>query len=710
MKNYISKGSIFASVFIFLSCKDSKPMNEIQPPIAKVKDTILEMHGDKRVDPYYWLNDRENPEVIAYLDQENSYYQQMTAHTKELQQTLFEEMKSRIKEDDSSVPYFYNGYYYQTKYEKGQEYPIYIRRKGTLTANEEILFNCNEMAKGKAYFQLGTMSVSPDNKLAAFATDVVSRRLYTIQIKNLETGEILADKIENANPNLVWAEDSKTIFYTTKNIKTLRSEKVYKHTIGQEAKADEMVFFEKDETFDVFVSKTKSKKYVLIGSNSTMTTEYQFLDANQPNGKFQVFQSRIRGLEYDIDHFDGNFYILTNHQKATNFKVMKTPENKTGVANWTNVIEHREDVLVEGIEIFKDYLVIEERSEGLNKIRIKKWDGTSDSYLPFESETYTASLGTNPDFNATSLRYSYQSLATPPSVMEYHMQTKEKKVLKEVEVLGGKFNKENYEEKRLWATATDGTKVPISIVYKKGIKFNGKNPLLQYAYGSYGYSMDARFDSDRLSLLDRGFVYAIAHIRGGEEMGRQWYEDGKLLKKKNTFTDFIDCSKFLIAQKYTSPEHLYAMGGSAGGLLMGAVINMNPELYHGVIAAVPFVDVVTTMLDDSIPLTTSEYDEWGNPNDKVYYDYMKSYSPYDNIQAKTYPNLLVTTGLHDSQVQYWEPAKWVAKLRTVKENKNLIFLDTNMDAGHGGASGRFESLKETAKEYAFLLDLAGIKK
>lgn len=710
MKNYICKGSIFASVFIFLSCKDSKPMSEIQPPIAKVKDTILEMHGDKRVDPYYWLNDRENPEVIAYLEQENSYYQQMTAHTKELQQTLFEEMKSRIKEDDSSVPYFYNGYFYQTKYEKGQEYPIYIRRKGTLTAKEEVLFNCNEMAKGKTYFQLGTMSVSPDNKLAAFATDVVSRRLYTIQIKNIETGEILADKIENANPNLVWAEDSKTIFYTTKNSKTLRSEKVWKHTIGQEAKADEMVFFEKDETFDVFVSKTKSKKYVLIGSNSTMTTEYQYLDANQPNGKFQVFQSRIRGLEYDIDHFDGNFYILTNHQKATNFKLMKTPENKTGVANWTNVIDHREDVLVEGIEIFKDYLVIEERSEGLNKIRIKKWDGTSDSYLPFESETYTASLGVNPDFNATTLRYSYQSLATPPSVMEYHMQTKEKKVLKEVEVLGGKFKKENYEEKRLWATATDGTKIPISIVYKKGIKLNGKNPLLQYAYGSYGYSMDARFDSDRLSLLERGFVYAIAHIRGGEEMGRQWYEDGKLLKKKNTFTDFIDCSKFLIAQKYTSPEHLYAMGGSAGGLLMGAVINMNPELYHGVIAAVPFVDVITTMLDDSIPLTTSEYDEWGNPNDKVYYDYMKSYSPYDNIQAKTYPNLLVTTGLHDSQVQYWEPAKWVAKLRTVKENKNLIFLDTNMDAGHGGASGRFESLKETAKEYAFLLDLAGIKK
>lgn len=709
MKNYICKGSIFASVFIFLSCKDSNPMNEIQPPIAKVKDTILEMHGDKRVDPYYWLNDRENPEVIAYLEQENSYYQQMTAHTKELQQTLFEEMKSRIKEDDSSVPYFYNGYYYQTKYEKGQEYPIYIRRKGTLTAKEEVLFNCNEMAKGKAYFQLGTMSVSPDNKLAAFATDVVSRRLYTIQIKNLETGEILADKIENANPNLVWAEDSKTIFYTTKNAKTLRSEKVWKHEVGQKD-ADALVYFEKDETFDVFVSKTKSKKYLLIGSNSTMTTEYQFLDANQPNGKFQVFQRRIRGLEYDIDHFDGNFYILTNHQKAINFKVMKTPENKTGIANWTNVIDHREDVLVEGIEIFKDYLVIEERSEGLNKIRIKKWDGTSDSYLPFESETYTASLGTNPDFNATSLRYSYQSLATPPSVMEYHMQTKEKKVLKEVEVLGGKFNKENYEEKRLWATATDGTKVPISIVYKKGIKLNGKNPLLQYAYGSYGYSMDARFDSDRLSLLDRGFVYAIAHIRGGEEMGRQWYEDGKLLKKKNTFTDFIDCSKFLIAQKYTSPDHLYAMGGSAGGLLMGAVINMNPELYHGVIAAVPFVDVVTTMLDDSIPLTTSEYDEWGNPNDKVYYDYMKSYSPYDNIQAKTYPNLLVTTGLHDSQVQYWEPAKWVAKLRTVKENKNLIFLDTNMDAGHGGASGRFESLKETAKEYAFILDLAGIKK
>lgn len=681
-----------------------------QPPVAKIIPHTLEKHGDVRIDNYYWLNDREDQEVIDYLNAENKYYEEMTAHTKDFQKALFEEMKSRIKEDDESVPYLYNGYWYITRYEVGQDYPIYARKKETLEANEEIMFNCNEMAEGFSYFQLGGVSVSPNNKFATFGVDTVSRRIYTIQIKNLETGEILADKIENCTGGSVWANDNETIFYVTKDPVTLRSDKVFRHKIGTATSEDVLVFEEKDDTYSVFIYKEKSRKYLVIGSQSTMTTEYQILDANTPNADFQVFQKRTRGLEYSISHFGDSFYVLTNKDKATNFKLMKTPENATGKENWKDVIQHREDVLLEDIEIFKEFLVVEERSNGLTKLRIMPWSGEGEYYLPFESETYTAYTGTNVDFDTEILRYGYQSLTTPSSVIDFNMKTKEKTIKKEQQVLGGKFDKNNYEEKRIWATAIDGVKVPISLVYKKGIQLDGKNPLLQYAYGSYGYSMDCTFSSTRLSLLDRGFIFAIAHIRGGEDLGRPWYEDGKLLQKKNTFTDFIDCSKFLIDQKYTSPEHLYAEGGSAGGLLMGAVINMNPELYNGVIAQVPFVDVVTTMLDDSIPLTTGEYDEWGNPNEKEYYEYMKSYSPYDNVEPKAYPNMLVTTGLHDSQVQYWEPAKWVAKLRTVKNDSTVLFLDTNMDTGHGGASGRFEALKEIAKEFAFLLDLEGIQK
>lgn len=679
------------------------------PPVAKERDTALTIHDDIRIDPYFWMNNPEDPEVIAYLNAENEYYHQMTAHTKKLQEDLFEEMKSRIKEDDSSVPYLYNGYYYITRFEVGKEYPIYSRKKGSLDAPEEIMFDCNEMAKGHSYFKLTGLSVSPDNQWATFAIDTKGRRIYTLQVKNLKTGEILADTIELTTGNVTWANDNKTLFYTRQDAQTLRSDKVYRHVIGTNPADDPLMYHEQDDTFSVMVMKSKSKKYIMIGINSTLTSEYRYIDANVPAGDFKTFQPRVRGLEYSVSHFGDHFYIVTNKDKATNFKVMKTPESKTGQQNWVDVIPHREDTLVEGIEIFKNYLVVEERNDGLNKLKIMPWSGAEAYYLPFELETYSAFVGTNVDFDTDILRFGYQSLATPFSVIDFNMTTRTKQIMKEQEVLGGKFDKKNYEEKRVWATATDGTKVPISMVWRKGMKQDGKNPLLQYGYGSYGISMDPGFDSSLLSLLDRGFIYAIAHIRGGEDLGRPWYEDGKLLRKKNTFTDFIDCSKFLIAEKYTSPENLFAAGGSAGGLLMGAVINMAPELYKGVIASVPFVDVVTTMLDDSIPLTTGEYDEWGNPNEKVYYDYMKSYSPYDNVEAKAYPNMLVLTGFHDSQVQYWEPAKWVAKLRKLKTDNNVLVFHTNMDAGHSGASGRFESLKETAMEYAFLLDLAGVK-
>jgi oligopeptidase B len=683
---------------------------EIQPPIAKIIPHELEKHGHVRIDNYYWLNDRENPEVLDYLNKENEYYQKSTEDTKAFQKDLFEEMKARIKEDDESVPYLFNGYYYITRFEKGKDYPIHSRKKESLEALEEILFDCNEMAKDFTYFNLNGISISEDNKWVSFGVDTVSRRQYTIQIKNLETNEILPLKIENTTGGATWASDNKTIFYSRKDEVTLRPDRIFKHKLGSNPSEDTVVYFEKDDTFNVSVYKSKSKKYLIISSESTLTSEYQILLSDTPDEKFKLFQKRTRELEYSISHYEDSFYIVTNKDDATNFKLMKTPEAKTSKENWVDLITHRDDVLFEGIDIFKDYLVVSERFNGLSKIKIIPWNGSEAYYLPFEIETYTAETTTNIDFNTEILRYVYQSMATPSSLIDFNMRTKEKIVLKEQQVLGGTFDKNNYTEERIWATATDGTKVPISMVYKKGITLNGKNPLLLYAYGSYGMNIDPYFSTTRLSLLDRGFIYAIAHIRGGEDLGRLWYEEGKLLMKKNTFTDFIDCSKHVIAQKYTSPEHLYAEGGSAGGLLMGAVVNMNPELYNGIIAQVAFVDVVTTMLDETIPLTTGEYDEWGNPNKKKYYDYMLSYSPYDNVKKMDYPNMYVSTGLHDSQVQYWEPAKWVAKLRVLKTNSKQLFLDTNMEAGHGGASGRFESLKEVAKEFSFLLDLEKIKK
>ena len=705
------------SLIFAVACKNqTMKSTDAKAPIAHKEPTKLEKHGDVRIDNYFWMRlsdeqklakekDKQTTSVVDYLNSENTYYEEVTAYTQNFQETLFQEMKGRIKEDDSSVPYKDNGYFYITRYKTGKQYPIYSRKKETLEAKEEIMFDVNEMAKDFEYYQLGGLNISEDNKLAVFATDTVSRRQYVLRIKNLETGEIYKDSIENTTGGSVWANDNTTLFYTKKDPVTLRSEKIFRHVLGTPTSEDVEVFHEKDDTFGTYVTKSKSNKYILIGSYSTISTEAQFLDANNPTGNFKMLQSRERDLEYSVAHFENDFYLLTNKDDATNFKLMKTAVNKTAKENWVDVIPHREDTLLEDFSIYKDYLVLEERNNGLNKIRIKRWDKKEDYYLPFEEETYSAGVYENPDFDTAIIRYSYNSMTTPSSVVDFNMNDKSKEVKKEQEVLGGKFQKENYISKRVWATARDGKKVAISLVHHKDTPLNKDTPLLQYAYGSYGYTISDGFSTSRLSLLDRGFVFALTHIRGGQYLGREWYEDGKMLHKKNTFTDFIDCSKYLIENNYTSPDHLYAMGGSAGGLLMGAIVNMNPELYNGIIAAVPFVDVISTMLDDSIPLTTGEYDEWGNPNDKEYYEYIKSYSPYDQVTAKDYPNMMVTTGYFDSQVQYWEPAKWVAKLRELKTDTNLLFLHTNMDAGHGGASGRFDALKETAKEYTFFLAL-----
>ena len=680
----------------------------MQAPIAKKIEKKLEKHGDIRIDNYYWLNDRENPEVIEYLNQENEYTKTVLEPTEEFQAKLFEEMKSRIKEDDSSVPYKMNGYWYLTEYQKGKEYPIHKRRKDNLDNPDEILFDVNPMAEGHAYYKLGGLSISPNNEMCTFGVDNVSRRIYTIQVKDLKTGEILADKIENTTGGSVWAADNQTLFYTRKD-DALRAFQIWKHKLGTPAEEDTLVFEETDDTFSVYVYKSKSRDFIIIGTSSTVSDEYRYINANQPDSEFKVFQERERDLEYSIEHFGEEFYIQTNKDDAFNFKLMKTPIDKTEQNNWIDVIPHREETFIEGFEIFKNYLVIEERTNGLIQMNIKAWDKSEDYYLPFNEETYTAGSGTNPDFDTDILRYGYTSLTTPTSVIDFNMKDKTSEVKKEQEVLGT-FDKDNYVSERIWAEARDGEKVAISLVHHKDTKLSADTPLLLYAYGSYGYTIEPNFSSVRLSLLDRGFIYAIAHIRGGQYLGREWYEDGKMLEKKNTFFDYIDCAKYLIEKGYTSTPHLYGMGGSAGGLLMGAVINYEPTLFNGIVAQVPFVDVVTTMLDDTIPLTTGEYDEWGNPNDEEYYFYMKEYSPLDNVEAKAYPNLYVSTGLHDSQVQYWEPAKWVAKLRELKTDNNILLLDTNMDTGHGGASGRFESLKEDAKEDAFLFMLEGITK
>jgi oligopeptidase B len=682
-------------------------MSELHPsiPFAKRIPTTLTAHDDALIDDYYWLNDRENPEVIAYLNAENEYLNASLAHTKDLQEKLYAEIVGRIKQEDQSVPYFHHGYFYLTRYEEGGEYPIYARKKGSLEATEEVLLHVPTLAQGHGYFAIGSRSVSPNNRYLAYGEDTVSRRIYTIRFKDLETGELLPEVIENTNGSAIWSSENGYVFYTAKDPVTLRGYKIFRHQMGTSVADDVEVFHEECETFDAFVGKTKSEKYIAICSHQTISHEYQILEADKPLDAFKMFQPRERGLEHQIDHFEDRFYVLTNLE-AQNFRLMVTLETATTKENWQEVIPHRADVLLEGMEIFKDYLVLSERKSGITQLRVRPWQG-EEHYIQFPEAVYMAYVGTNLEFDTPYLRLGYQSLTTPSSVFDYHLENRKLNLLKQETVLGD-FSSDNYQAERVYVTVRDGVKVPLSIVYRKGFKKDGSQPLLLYGYGSYGYSMDPFFSSGRLSLLDRGFVYVIAHIRGGEEMGRYWYEDGKLLKKKNTFNDFIDCAEYLLQEKYTSQDKLFAMGGSAGGLLMGAIVNQRPDLWKGIIAAVPFVDVITTMLDDSIPLTTFEYDEWGNPNDLEYYNYMKSYSPYDNVEAKDYPTMLITTGLHDSQVQYWEPAKWIAKLRVMKTDSNPLYLYTNMDAGHGGASGRFKRFKETALEYAFLLDLAGI--
>lgn len=714
------KKVILASLImmVFSNCQTDykKMMNE---PLAKKIPTKLNYHSDSLIDDYFWMRlsddqkessdpDTQTQDVLDYLDEENQYLDFNMSDTDQLQSKLFDEYVSRIKQDDSSVPYVENEYTYSSKFEKGEDYRRYYRKKNSEGSKEELFLDLPELAEGQKYFSLGDWSISTNNKILAFSTDYISRREYTINFKDLVTGEIFEDRIENTAGGITWANDNKTIFYVKKDEQTLRSHKIFKHVLGTDSADDELVFEEKDETFGCYVYKSKSNQYLFIGSYQTLSTEIRFLDASNPNGKWTIIQPRERGLEYSVSHYEDSFFIRTNWN-AKNYKLMKTSVLFPSKENWVELIAHRDDVFLSGIEIFKKFLVLQERKDGLIQMRVMNWTNKQEHYISFNDPTYTVYANVNLEFDTELFRFSYASLTTPNSTYDYNLLSRERTLLKQQEVLGGEFESENYTSERLYAVGRDGvTKIPISIVYKNGFKNDGSAPLLLYGYGSYGSNMNPYFSSTRLSLLDRGFAFAIAHVRGGQEMGRDWYENGKLLKKKNTFYDFIDCGKYLVENGYTSPSHLYAQGGSAGGLLMGAIINMEPTLWNGVIAGVPFVDVINTMWDESIPLTTGEFDEWGNPKDKVYYDYIKSYSPYDNVKNIDYPHLLITTGYWDSQVQYWEPAKWIARLRANRTNKNLLLMYCNMDVGHGGASGRFESLKEVALEHAFLFKLEAI--
>ena len=694
---------LILTVIILYSCNMKK--TEILEPRAEKIDKIMTIHDHQRIDEFYWLNERNNPKVIEYLNAENTYRDQYMEDYKDLEKSIFNEIKSRIKENDSSVPYLDNGYYYYTRYEKGKQYPIYCRKKEKLSSEEEILINVNEMSKGHEYFRIGGIDISPNNKIMAYSIDTISRRLYTVHFKNLETGKKNSYTIANTTGGVSWANDNKTLFYNLKNPNTLRTEKVMRHVLNSN-KTDEQVFYEEDEEFNLYSYKTKSEKYIVISSGKTISDEKRILDANNPKGDFKVFQKREDGLEYSISHLDDKWYIRTNYNNATNFKLMVCSENNTSIENWKEYIPHREDVLFEGFEVFNDYLVITERENGNRKYHVKSITNSAlNHYVEFEEDAYSTGSSVNAEINSKKFRFSYSSMTTPNSTIEYDLIKKTKKILKETEVLGGTFDKNNYKSELIWADARDGKKVPISLVYRKDLYKEGKNPVLLYGYGSYGSTNSARFSSVRLSLLDRGFVYAIAHIRGSQYLGRSWYDDGKMFNKKNTFWDFIDSAKYLAKTNYVDENKIFAMGGSAGGLLMGAVANMEPKLFKGIIAGVPFVDVITTMLDEDIPLTTFEFDEWGDPKNKDSYFYMLSYSPYDQVEEKDYPAIFITTGYHDSQVQYFEPAKWIARLRDRRTNTEPLLMYCNMDAGHGGASGRFEAYRETAMEYAFLISL-----
>ena len=701
--------------------------NSTPPDVAK-KPHEMTIHGDTRVDDYYWMRltdeqksakekDSHTQEVVDYIDAENDYTESRLKHTKKFQDKLFDEIVDRIKKDDESVPYLDNGYFYYTRYEKGKEYAIHCRKKESLDGEEEILLDENVLAKGHDYFAVGGMDVSPDNQWMSYGVDLVSRRIYTIYFKNLVTGDVLKQTIPNSTGSVAWANDNKTVFYTSKNEVTLLPEKIWRHKVGTDSAKDELVYEEKDESFYNGVYRSKSGEFIIIWNSSTLVNDYHILSANDPDGEFNNFSPRGTEHEYSIDHYQDKFYIITNWE-AKNNRLMETSENATDMGNWKEVIAHRNDVHLLGMEIFKDHLVLNERKDGLRGLRVINQKNGQDEYINFGEQTYTARISVNEEFNTNILRYGYTSMVTPSSTYDYNMDTGERTLMKQQEVVGG-YDQSLYRSERHYALARDGQPVPISLVYKKDLKndptFNNQgapdNPqnLLLYAYGSYGSTRDPYFSSTRLSLLDRGFIYAIAHVRGSQIYGRQSYDDGKMLNKKNTFTDFIDAGKYLVKEGLTDPNHLFAEGGSAGGLLIGAIVNMAPELWKGTIAAVPFVDVVTTMLDASIPLTSNEWDEWGNPEEKKYYDYMLSYSPYDQVIDQVHPNMLVTSGFFDSQVQYWEPLKWMAKLRDNWQGENVLYLHMNMDAGHGGKSGRFRRYREVALEYAFLFDLVGIK-
>jgi len=696
------------------SCSQPLP-----PPAAVKKPYEMTIHGDTRVDNYYWLRlsdeqksaqtyDAHTQEVVDYINLENEYTQGSLSHTKKFQDHLFNEIIGRIKKDDETVPYLKNGYYYYSRYEEKKEYAIYCRKKGSLDAEEEVMLDGNELAEGYDYFAVGGMSVSPDNNWLAYGIDTLSRRFYTIYFKNLSTGNILEQVVPNTTGNTAWANDNKTVFYTLKNKITLLSEKIYRHKIGSDPVKDILVYKEDDIEYYTGVYRSKSGKYIIIWNGSTLVSDYHILSADNPDGNFMNFTPRGTEHEYSITHYQDKFYIVTNW-KAKNNRLMETSEDATDMSNWKEVISHRNDVHLLNIEIFDNHLVINERKDGLRSLRVINQFSGKDHYIDFGEKAFTAWISTNREFNTNILRYGYSSMVTPSSTYDYNMDTGEKTLMKQNEVVGG-YDSDRYYSERLYAKAQDGKKIPISLVYRKDLKTEGPQSLLLYAYGSYGSTNDPYFSSTRLSLLDRGFIYAIAHIRGSQIYGRQSYDDGKLLNKKNTFFDFIDAGKYLIENSFTDSEQLFCSGGSAGGLLIGAVVNMEPSLWKGAIAGVPFVDVITTMLDPSIPLTSNEWDEWGDPREKEYYDYMLSYSPYDQVVDREYPNLLVTSGFFDSQVQYFEPLKWVAKLRDHWQGENKLFLHMNMDAGHGGKSGRFRRYRESALEYAFLLDLAGKKK
>jgi oligopeptidase B len=686
------------------------------PPLAIKEDKFLKIHNNTRVDPYYWMRlsdeqkEADNPDpqtqqVLDYLNKENDYTKACLGHTEQLQQELYDEIVGRIKKDDETVPYFHNQYWYYTRYEEGKEYPIYCRKKETLDSPEQILIDVNERAKGHDYFHIASLVISPDNQWMAFFEDTVSRRVYTIRFIDLMSGKELPEIISGAAAGGAWANDNQTFFYTSKNPTSLLSEKVWRHKIYTAQEKDVLVYHETDTSFYIGVYRSKSGKFIQIWNKSTTVSQYHTLDANHPDDAFRSFTPRESKHEYSIYHFRDRFYVLTNWD-AINFRLMETPDDQTEKSHWVEVIAHRPDVLLEDLDVFQEYLVLSDRKDALPRLRVLNQASGKEHFIPMDEEAYIVYTSANFEFDTEILRYVYSSPTTPRSTFDYNLSTGEKDVKKVEEVVGG-HDPGNYKVERKFVDARDGAGIPLTIVYRKETKLSTETPLLLYAYGSYGASMDPWFSSVRLSLLDRGFIFAIAHIRGGQELGRDWYEQGKLLSKKNTFYDFIDCASYLVKYAYTSSDHMYALGGSAGGLLMGAVMNLAPKLFHGIIAAVPFVDVVTTMLDETIPLTTNEFDEWGNPKQKQFYEYMLSYSPYDNVERKDYPNLLVTTGYFDSQVQYWEPAKWVAKLRDLKTDKQLLCLHTNMDAGHGGASGRFRRFKETALEYAFLLHLEG---